>query len=317
MILCAGEDKMSDKNMTLIEFLDEYILFEKPQKYDAESGLSEYDLMDDREKRQKRQELFESLIKRLNLLFELDLSDKQLVEKRFQLLDNENNKAENSDDELVSVFDDITPIEQEFFIYLLDNIDRTIDGIDILHSLENYDWRPIPKEIRNYLQVYIKKLSDSNSYLFNTLIPTEDLFHSVYLKLENPEKYFFQRSLLSILEAPDTINRYSKNIKKTHKEEIKVYLAQREKALKSIERKLKKIIVHNNKLIKKLSTDKDKLTLQFMRLKKKYCNSSDLEEKKQLEKHGEKILKHLELSKDNELDEKISSMLELLLEKEE
>ena len=54
-----------------------------------------------------------------------------------------------------------------------------------------------------------------------------------------------------------------------------------------------------------------------MRLKKKYCNSSDLEEKKQLEKHGEKILKHLELSKDNELDEKISSMLELLLEKEE
>ena len=93
-------------------------MFKKPQKYDAESGLSEYDLMDDREKRQKRQELFESLIKRLNLLFELDLPDKQLVEKRFQLLDNENNKAENSDDELVAVFDNISPIEQEFFIYL-------------------------------------------------------------------------------------------------------------------------------------------------------------------------------------------------------
>ena len=308
---------MEDKCLTLDEFLDQYLLYEKADINDDSSDLFDYENWDTYLKNQKKQELFESLIKRLNLLFELDLSDKQLVEKRFPSLDNENIKDDKSDDELVAVFDNISPIEQEFFIYLLDNIDRTIDGIDILHSLENYDWRPIPKEIRNYLQVYIKKLSDSNSYLFNTLIPTEDLFHSVYLKLENPEKYFFQRSLLSILEAPDTINRYSKNIKKTHKEEIKVYLAQREKALKSIERKLKKIIVHNNKLIKKLSTDKDKLTLQFMRLKKKYCNSSDLEEKKQLEKHGEKILKHLELSKDNELDEKISSMLELLLEKEE
>lgn len=305
------------ENISLEEFLEDYIVFNKPQKYDAESGLSEYDLMDDREKRQKRQELFESLIKRLNLLFELDLPDKQLVEKRFQLLDSENNKAENLDDELVSVFDDITPIEQEFFTYLLDNIDRTIDGIDILHSLESYYWSHVPKEIRNNIQVYLKKLSDSNSCLFNTLIPTEDLFHSVYLKLENPEKYFFQRSLLSILEAPDTIDSYSEQLKKPYQKEIDSYLKEREKVLQAIERKIKKIIVHNNKLIKKLRNDKDKSILQFMRLKKKYCNSSDLEEKKQLEKHGAKILKHLELSEDNELDEKISSMLELLLEKED
>lgn len=308
---------MSDKCVTLDEFLDQYLLYEKADINDDSSDLFDYENWDTYLKNQKKQELFESLIKRLNLLFELDLSDKQLVEKRFLLLDNENIKDDNSDDELVAVFNNISPIERDFYTYLLKSLGRTVNGVDILHSLENYDWRPIPKETRNYLQAYIKKLSDSNSYLFNTLIPTEDLFHSVYLKLENPEKYFFQRSLLSILEAPDTINRYSKNIRKTYKEEIKVYLAEREKALKLIERKLRKIIVHNNKLIKKLRNDKDKSILQFMRLKKKYCNSSDLEEKKQLEKYGEKILKHLELSEDNELDEKISSMLELLLEKED
>ena len=308
---------MEDKCITLDEFLDQYLLYEKADINDDTSDLFDYENWDTYLKNQKKQELFESLIKRLNLLFELDLSDKQLVEKRFPSLNNENIKDDKSDDELVAAFDDITPIEQEFFTYLLNNIDRTIDGIDILHSLENYDWRPISKEIRSNLQVYLKKLSDSNSYLFNTLIPTEDLFYSAYLKLENPRSYFFQRSILAILEAPDTMDRYSEQLRKPYQKEIDSYLKEREKLLQAIERKLKKIIVHNNKLIKKLSTDKDKLTLQFMRLKKKYCNSSDLEEKKQLEKHGEKILKHLELSEDNELDEKISSMLDLLLEKED
>ena len=96
---------MEDKCITLDEFLDQYLLYEKADINDDSSDLFDYENWDTYLKNQKKQELFESLIKRLNLLFELDLSDKQLVEKRFPSLDNENIKDDKSDDELVAVFD--------------------------------------------------------------------------------------------------------------------------------------------------------------------------------------------------------------------
>lgn len=306
---------MNNECVTLDEFLEQYILNEKVDINDGSSDLFDYENWDTYLKNQKKQELFESLIKRLNLLFELDLPEKQLVEKRFKPLKDENINCENSDDELITAFDSITPVEQKFFAYLLKNLGRKSKGTDTLHSLGNYDWRPVQKEIRDMLQVYLKKLADDNSNLFDTLISSEDLLHSAYLKLENPEEYFFKRSILAILDAPENINMHSEKIKKPYKKEIESYLKERDKALQSIDRKLKKIIIVHNKLMRKLRADKNKAILQFKRFKKQYYATKDCENKKQLEAQAKELIELLELAEDPESDEKLDSILKLFLDK--
>ncbi len=307
---------MSNECMTLDEFLEQYILNEKVDANDGSSDLFDYENWDTYLKNQKKQELFEGLIKRLNLLFEIDLPEKQLVEKRFNPLKNENIDCENSDDDLITAFDNITPVEQKFFAYLLKNLSRKNKGTDTLHLLGNYDWRPVQKETRDMLQVYLKKLADSNSNLFDTLISSEDLLHSAYLKLENPEEYFFKRSILAVLDAPENINRYSEKIKKPYKKEIESYLKERDKALQSIDRKLKKIIIVHSKLMRKLRNDKNESILQFKRLKKQYFATKDCEKKKQLAKQAEKLAMLWELPEDSETNEKLDSILKLFGDEE-
>lgn len=240
---------MSDKNMTLIEFLDEYILFEKPQKYDSETGLSKYDMMCNDEKRPLRQELFESLILRINLLFDLCLTNKQLVIKSD--VEYKEGKEFLTYKE-IPIFENLNILEQELFRCLLQELPKNLNGTELFHSLKMYDWRNVPENVRMKLLYYIKGLIKFESTLFDSIGDSMQIFQNSCLKLEKPEIYFLKESINALVESENLFDKYPPKFLKNYSIEVDAYKQSKEKALNVVVKKLKQLLVQQNRLLKKL-----------------------------------------------------------------